>query len=71
MPSAVTRWDQAGLPVTLVDLDNPQAGQRIIGAIVPFNGATWFFKLSGASSVVDAAKPAFVSFLRTLRAPTS
>ena len=68
--SSLERWNQNGLSIALADLDNPQSGQRIVGAIVPFNGATWFFKLSGPRQVVDAAKPAFVAFLKTLKAPT-
>ena len=41
---------------------------RIVGAIVPVNGATWFFKLMGPDATVSAAKPAFLEFLKTVRA---
>jgi len=40
--------------------------QRILGAIVPFNGGTWFFKLMGPDAVVAGAKPAFLEFLKTV-----
>ena len=41
--------------------------QRILGAIVPFNGGTWFFKLMGPDALVAKAKPGFLEFLKTVR----
>lgn len=41
--------------------------QRVLGAIVPFNGATWFFKLSGPDALVIREKAAFLSFIQTLQ----
>lgn len=41
--------------------------QRVLGAIVPFNGATWFFKLTGPDALVTREKEAFTSFLKTLQ----
>jgi len=41
--------------------------QRVLGAIVPFNGATWFFKLTGPDALVAAKKPEFLAFLQTLQ----
>ncbi len=67
---AVTRLKVNGLAVTLADLtgsgDNPQ---RLLGAMVPHAGATWFFKLTGPAALVGAEKPAFLSFVQTLSAP--
>lgn len=67
---AVTRLKVNGLAVTLADLtgggDNPQ---RLLGAMVPHAGATWFFKLTGPAALVAAEKPAFLSFVQTLSAP--
>jgi hypothetical protein len=67
---AVTRLKVNGLTVTLADItgggDNPQ---RLLGAMVPHAGATWFFKLTGPAALVAAEKPAFLSFVQTLSAP--
>jgi hypothetical protein len=67
---AVTRLQVNGLAVTLADVtgggDKPQ---RLLGAMVPYAGATWFFKLTGPAALVAAEKPAFLSFVQTLSAP--
>ncbi len=41
--------------------------QRVLGAIVPFNGATWFFKLTGPDALVAREKNAFYAFVQTIR----
>ena len=57
-----------GLTFTVVDFvgtgDQPQ---RILGAMTPFDQAMWFFKLSGPDALVAAEKPAFLSFLQTVK----
>jgi hypothetical protein len=71
LDSAVSRLDSGGLRITVVELipaGNAEA-KAILGAIVPFDGATWFFKLTGPAPAVKAAQPAFAGFLRTLKAP--
>jgi hypothetical protein len=67
----VTRFEQGGLKFTLADFSGaPSASpQRILGAIVPVGDATWFFKLSGPTAVIDQQKGAFVTFLKTIQAP--
>jgi hypothetical protein len=68
LPGAVTHLDQNGLTLTVVDFASGAANpQRILGAIVPYNGGTWFFKLMGSDAVVAGAKPAFLEFLKTVR----
>lgn len=52
--------------VDLVDASNPNA-THLIGAMVPFEGATWFFKLVGSDPAVAQAKPAFLAFLKTVK----
>lgn len=66
----VTRQTINGLTVTLVDFANPNAAppQRIVGAMVRFGEATWFFKLMGPDAVVAAEKPVFVEFLKSVKA---
>lgn len=71
LAAATTRLEQNGLTFIVVDFVSPSSVKpaRIVGAIVPFNGATWFFKLMGPDATVAAAKPAFLEFLKTVRAP--
>lgn len=67
---AVTRLKVNGLAVTLADLTGGGGSpQRLLGAMVPHAGATWFFKLTGPAALVAAEKPAFLSFVQTLSAP--
>jgi hypothetical protein len=46
------------------------ASQRMIGAIVPAGGETWFFKLSGPAAIVTRERDAFMAFLNTIRPAT-
>lgn len=56
-----------GLNMLIFDAAN--GGSRILGAIVPRPGETWFFKLTGPDALVAREKPAFLDFLRTVKAP--
>jgi hypothetical protein len=71
LDGAVVRRQQGSLQVTIVDLTGGDAAQpaRMIGAIVPFNGATWFFKLTGPAELVAREEQAFRNFLNTVQAP--
>ena len=68
---ALTRIEANGLSIAVLDVSaTASAGDhRIIGAMVPFSGSTWFFKMSGPGATLGAAKPAFLAFLKTVRAP--
>lgn len=70
LPTLLTRSESHGLGVSVVDLLGPKQEKtlRMLGAIVPFEGATWFFKLTGPDAVVAAEKPAFLAFLQTIEA---
>jgi hypothetical protein len=71
LEASVNRLEANGLRFTVVELA-PGAGaggKAMLGAIVPFGGSTWFFKLMGPVPSVQAAKPAFLEFLRSVRAP--
>lgn len=61
----------AGGKATLVDMSGTDArtGQpaRVIGAIVPQSGQTWFYKLMGESKLVETQKEAFTKFVQTVR----
>lgn len=57
----------------LVDLSNsdPEPGQpsRMVAAIVPRNGSTWFYKMVGDDTVVSREKDGFVKFVQTTLYP--
>jgi hypothetical protein len=65
--ATVTRISAGGLSFTIADIGNPSGPNRILGAIVPFAGSTWFFKLTGPDYFVEEQKPAFLNFLETVR----
>jgi hypothetical protein len=70
-PAAGIEALEAGdLHFQVVDLAGTAAGTptRILGAILPFQGETWFFKLTGPEVLVAQQKPAFLAFLRTVQA---
>lgn len=70
LATQVTREQHNGLSFGIVDVTGQGANaHRILGAFVPYDGATWFFKLAGPDAVVGAAKPAFLSFLASVKAP--
>jgi hypothetical protein len=61
--------DIGPLHVDVVDFAGTANGTptRIIGAVVPLDRETWFFKLMGPDALVAREKPAFLEFLRTVR----
>ena len=65
--------DLGGTKATLVDMIgvNPKDGKktRIIGAVVPHEGKTWFFKLMGDEQVAEKEKQTFVKFVQTTQFP--
>ncbi|HXI73505.1 MAG TPA: hypothetical protein VNN22_24440 [Verrucomicrobiae bacterium] len=58
------------LPAELYDLAGTAPGsgdaERIIGVILHRDDAAWFFKMTGDAGVVEAQKPAFVAFLKSI-----
>jgi len=67
LTGAVQPLEVNGLNLLVFDAAN--GGSRILGAIVPRPGETWFFKLTGPDALVAREKPAFLDFLRTVKAP--
>ena len=69
----VTPVDMAGGKAMFVDLTGADArtGQktRLVGAIVPQAGQTWFYKLMGNEQVVAQEKEAFAKFVQTAKYP--
>ncbi|MGH7946525.1 MAG: hypothetical protein ACREH8_04085 [Opitutaceae bacterium] len=70
--AAARRMEKNGLRMTVVDLvgDGTDA-QRIMGAMIPHGGATWFVKVMGPDALVAKEKPAFLAFLETIKAPAA
>ena len=70
--SAVQRIERNGLRMTIVDIAGTgSTAQRILGAMIPHGGATWFVKLTGPDALVAKEKPAFMAFLDTIKAPAA
>ena len=69
LPASVEHLEANGLHLDVADFVGTANGTptRILGAIVPKDGETWFFKLTGPDALVAAQKPAFLDFLRTIR----
>ncbi len=72
LDSALVHLHAGDLHIDVAELlgPAPAAGgspQRVLGAIVPFNGATWFFKLTGPDALVAREKAAFLAFVQTIR----
>ncbi len=66
--AAITRLDANGLKIGVVDAS--ANGNRLLGAMVPYQGATWFFKLVGPDAMVENQKAAFLAFLQTVKPAT-
>jgi len=70
LEGSVTRVEANGLQFTIAELIPTGDGANgILGAIVPFGGTTWFFKLTGPVPALKASKPGFRGFLHSVRAP--
>ncbi len=68
--AGVTRFEAGGLKMVVADYANDKATPpRLLAAIVPVGDATWFFKLTGPAALLEREKPAFLAFLKTIKAP--
>jgi hypothetical protein len=69
----VTMLDVPEGKAILVDMSGTDAktGQaaRLIGAIVPREGKTWFYKLMGNEQIAEREKTAFIQFFQTAKYP--
>jgi hypothetical protein len=68
-----TLFDVPGSKATAVDYTgtDSKTGKpaRLIGAIVPQNGQTWFYKLMGDEQIVTQQKDAFIKFILSAKYP--
>jgi hypothetical protein len=73
MEKLVSSVDVIGGKAMLVEMSGTdvKSGEkaRLIAAMVPRNGKTWFYKLMGDETVVGKQKDAFVKFVQTVRYP--
>jgi hypothetical protein len=71
----VASLDVMGGKAMLVDMNgqNPETGQkvRLISAIVPREGLTWFYKLMGDEAAAERGKAAFIKFVQSARYPNA
>jgi len=64
----VDRTEINGLHFVVADITDAQNPKGTLGALVPYSGGFWFFKLTGPTATVKDQKPAFSAFLKTVKA---
>lgn len=71
LASSATTLANAGLRFTIVDFlgTGSDGATRLLGAVLPLENETYFFKLMGPDAVVSQHKAAFLEFLKTVKAP--
>jgi len=59
-----------GITFTFFDLAGRPNGAetRMLAAVAEYQGQSWFFKLTGHDHCVAVEKPAFISFLQSVKA---
>lgn len=72
LAQVVTPLSASGRNISFVDIvsaNSIKGGKRsrILGGILPLDGETWFFKLSGPDELVAARKDEFKKFLETIK----
>lgn len=69
LKSQAGRLETAAGTLLTVDIkgEGGHAGQAVSAAILSSGESTWFFKLTGKEKSVAAARPAFRTFLKSLR----
>jgi hypothetical protein len=69
----VSSFDVGGGSAQVVDFTgtDSKTGKpaRLVGAVVPQNGQTWFYKLMGDEQVVAQQKDAFIKFIQSAKYP--
>jgi len=69
----ITSLDVASGKAMLVDMTGNKSSDgkstRLIGAIAPQAGRTWFYKMMGDEPVVAREKEAFIKFVQTVKPP--
>ena len=69
----ITVQTVGGVPVSILDMtgQSPESGAqaRLLVAVVPGDGATWFYKMVGPDQLVAQQKDAFINFVSSARYP--
>ena len=67
--------EASGVKAVVVDFTgtDARAGQpaRLVGVVLPLNGQTWFYKLSGNPDVVAKQKDALIAFVQSAQYPAA
>lgn len=76
LAKVVSPLEVNGIKATLVEMANPKpssggGAKRIVVALVPHGGQTWFFKLLGDDAVVAKEKAALLKFVQSVRFPNA
>ena len=64
---ATTVGDQEGQLGVLVGKDTGEGARGVVAVLVPRQGMTWFFKMSGSASAIEANTAAFRTFLASVQ----
>lgn len=64
--SSIEHLDSNGFNMEVVEMVGPQ-GVRLLGAIVPHQQETWFFKLTGPDALIAKERQAFRDFILTVK----
>lgn len=64
--ASLEHLDSNGFHIELVEMVGPQ-GVRLLGAIIPHQGETWFFKLTGPDALIAKERQAFRDFILTVK----
>ncbi len=64
--ASIEHLDSNGFHIELVEMVGPQ-GVRLLGAIVPHEKETWFFKLTGPDALIAKERQAFRDFILTVK----
>jgi hypothetical protein len=72
---AVKTMETQGGNASLVELTGKDGrtgeNARVVGAMVPRQGRTWFYKLMGPEAVVEQQRESFITFIRSATYPNA
>ncbi|KAF0096093.1 MAG: hypothetical protein E1N59_60 [Puniceicoccaceae bacterium 5H] len=69
LPAQLQPIEVDGIEAKLVEMANPEEQKATIAAIVPHEGNTWFFKLTGPLELVQSEREAFIRYLQSVDYP--
>jgi hypothetical protein len=71
LPQYTSHMEANGLVFFIADTGSkePSNPQRILAAVVFWQGNSWFFKMTGPTELVAQERPGFLEFLHTVHTP--